>query len=261
MFASCARWTARYTFRPTHPPTHPLTHPLTHSLLKVWAKQIDESLGQAEPHNRCASLRGLLQTEGASGIHKAGGVLADPSAAIALLWMRRSLQFLVHLLHELCEPGTSVAAAMRAAYDAHLEPYHGWVLKQARTCMHMHNAHAYGHAHAHANAHAQCTRGWVLAQAYEAACRATYYATYYVPATYCVSATYYEQAYQVALNSVPKRDEVLHKLFPRVQPSGRHAVFALEARECVVVLSRVVDAMRTLFEELDLEDVRKAPWI
>ena len=99
----------------------------------MWAKQIDESLGQAEPHNRCASLRGLLQTESASGIHKAGGVLADPSAAIALLWMRRSLQFLVHLLHELCEQGTSVAAAMRAAYDAHLEPYHGWVLKQART--------------------------------------------------------------------------------------------------------------------------------
>ena len=87
---------------------------------------------------------------------------------------------------------------MRAAYDAHLEPYHGWVLKQA---------------------------------------------------------------YQVALNSVPKRDEVLQKLYPRVQPSGRHEVFALEARECVVVLSRVVDAMRTLFEELDLEDVRKAPWI
>ena len=43
-------------------------------LRKVWAKQIDESLGQAEPHNRCASLRGLLQTESASGIHKAGGV-------------------------------------------------------------------------------------------------------------------------------------------------------------------------------------------
>ena len=43
-------------------------------LCKVWAKQIDESLGQAEPHNRCASLRGLLQTESASGIHKAGGV-------------------------------------------------------------------------------------------------------------------------------------------------------------------------------------------
>ena len=82
-----------------------------------------------------------------------------------------------------------------------------------------------------------------------------------LPCAHNAPATYYEQAYQVALNSVPKRDEALHKLFPRVQPSERHEVFALEARECVVVLSRVVDAMRTLFEELDLEDVRKAPWI
>mgnify|MGYP004184157619 CR=1 FL=1 len=46
---------------------------------------------------------------------------------------------------------------------------------------------------------------------------------------------------------------------PHLNPTPQ--VFALEARECVVVLSRVVDAMRTLFEELDLEDVRKAPWI
>ena len=42
---------------------------------------------------------------------------------------------------------------------------------------------------------------------------------------------------------------------------GWRLLLSLEARECVVVLSRVVDAMRTLFEELDLEDVRKAPWI
>jgi len=87
---------------------------------------------------------------------------------------------------------------MRAAYDAHLEPYHGWVLKQA---------------------------------------------------------------YQVALNGVPKREEALQKFFPRVQPNERQDVYTLEARECVVVLSRVVDAMRMLFEELDLEDVRRAPWI
>jgi len=140
----------------------------------------------------------LLGTEKASGIHKPGGVLADPSAAMALLWMRRSLQFLVHLLHELCEPGTTVSSAMRAAYDAHLEPYHGWVLKQA---------------------------------------------------------------YQVALNGVPKREEALQKFFPRVQPNERQDLYTLEARECVVVLSRVVDAMRMLFEELDLEDVRRAPWI
>lgn len=162
-------------------------------LRKAWSRQIE-----AETHSRCASLRGLLETEKASGIHKPGGMLADPSAAMALLWMRRSLQFLVHMLHELCEPGIPVSSAMRAAYDAHFEPYHGWVLKQA---------------------------------------------------------------YQVALNGVPKREDALRKFFPRVQPRERHQVYELEARECVLVLSRVVDAMRTLFEELDLEDVRKAPWI
>ena len=167
-------------------------------LRKAWSRQIEESLELAVPHNRCASLRGLLETEKATGIHKPGGILADPSAAMALLWMRRSLQFLVHLLHELCEPGTAVSTAIRAAYDAHLEPYHGWVLKQA---------------------------------------------------------------YNVALNGVPKRHEALQKFYPRLQPHERHEAFALEARECVVVLSRVVDAIRTLFDELDLEDVRKAPWI
>ena len=82
-------------------------------------------------------------------------MLADPSAAIALLWMRRSLQFLVHLLHELCEQGTSVAAAMRAAYDAHLEPYHGWVLKQARTrtCTRTCTCTCTQHIHMHIHIH------------------------------------------------------------------------------------------------------------
>ena len=40
------------------------------------------------------SLRELLETERATGIHKPGAVLHDPSGAIALLWMRRTLQFL-----------------------------------------------------------------------------------------------------------------------------------------------------------------------
>ena len=47
-------------------------------------------------------------------------------------------------------------------------------------------------------------------------------ATYHV-LTVCF-AMYLEQAYQVALSSVPKRDEALRKLFPRVQPSERHEV-------------------------------------
>ena len=288
----------------THPPTHSLTHSLTHSpshpptepptpsLLKVWAKQIDESLGQAEPHNRCASLRGLLQTESASGIHKAGGVLADPSAAIALLWMRRSLQFLVHLLHELCEPGTSVAAAMRAAYDAHLEPYHGWVLKQARTCTctcTMHDAHAHAHAHARAHAQCKCTHGGLLEQASQAAdCVLTMRLPHPMSrptrslSTVCPSVrrpcTSSSRACSPRSGMRSSRSTRNPTPNPAPSPSPNpnstpnstpnpnpkpnpDQVFALEARECVVVLSRVVDAMRTLFEELDLEDVRKAPWI
>ena len=34
-----------------------------------------------------------------------------------------------------------------------------------------------------------------------------------------------------------------------------------EARECIGTLRPLLDAMRALFEELDLEDLRKAPWI
>ena len=40
-------------------------------------------------------MRGLLELERDSGIHGAGGVLADPSAAMAILWLRRSMDFMV----------------------------------------------------------------------------------------------------------------------------------------------------------------------
>ena len=169
-------------------------------LRRSWEKQRDQQIAltpNVEPH-RCASVRGLLEIEAASGMHKAGGVLADPSAAIALLWMRRSLQFLTHLLRGLCDADATPSAAARAAYGVHLEAYHGWVLKQS---------------------------------------------------------------YNVALNTMPRRDEVMQRLYPRVPPVEREAIYALEARECVLVLSRVVDAMRSVFEELDLEDVRRAPWL
>ena len=36
------------------------------------------------------TLRALLAWEKGEGVHKPGGVLADPSAAIALLWTRRT---------------------------------------------------------------------------------------------------------------------------------------------------------------------------
>ena len=45
--------------------------------------------------DKCATLRGLLELERDSGIHGRGGVLADPSAAMAILWLRRSMDFMV----------------------------------------------------------------------------------------------------------------------------------------------------------------------
>ena len=66
-----------------------------------------------------------------SGIHRPGAVLCDPSAAIALLWMRRTLQFLGSCLQGVVdnEPMADVGAT---AYRLELEPFHNWLLKQ--TC-------------------------------------------------------------------------------------------------------------------------------
>eukprot|EP00967_Tisochrysis_lutea_P132628 scaffold231829_cov32-Tisochrysis_lutea.AAC.2 len=41
---------------------------------------------------RVATVRALLEAEKASGVHRPGPILADPSAAMALLWMRRTIQ-------------------------------------------------------------------------------------------------------------------------------------------------------------------------
>ena len=66
---------------------------------RAWSRLSEESVG-AEA--RCATLRGLLEAEVATGVHQTGGVLGDPSAAIAVLWLRRTLQFLLHVLGGLC---------------------------------------------------------------------------------------------------------------------------------------------------------------
>ena len=74
---------------------------------------------------------------------------------------------------------------VRTAYAAHLEPFHGWLL---RNC------------------------------------------------------------YVVALNTLPKRDELLQKLAPGVEPVLRERVCVREARECIGTLRPLLDAMRALFE-------------
>ena len=54
------------------------------------------------------------------------------SAAISLLWMRRSLQFLAAIMRGVADDrkkGDPVSKIAKEAYAEHLEPYHGWLLK------------------------------------------------------------------------------------------------------------------------------------
>jgi len=79
---------------------------------------------------RTPTLRGLLEAEIATKIHRPGGVLKDPSAAIALVWVRRSLAFQTALLEGLTvDRDAALSAVAGEAYKLHLEPHHNWMLK------------------------------------------------------------------------------------------------------------------------------------
>ena len=86
----------------------------------------------------------LLRWEVEQQMHRCGAssevVLADPSAAVALLWLRRSLAFMLGFMRHLQQglhafmDGTrddiDGIAAFRAAYTDELQPYHKWLLRQ-----------------------------------------------------------------------------------------------------------------------------------
>ena len=75
---------------------------------KVWAR-----LGERD--GECvATVRGLLEAEKELGVHRPGAVLADPSAAMALLWMRRTME---------CVSTPSLGTPSRAP-----PPPHGYLL-------------------------------------------------------------------------------------------------------------------------------------
>ena len=87
------------------------------------------------------TIGGLLEVELACGIHRSNGMLADPSAAMGLLWIRRGLEFWVRLFrNELerlrergsidAEPG-DLAKQTARAYDQTVAPFHGWVSRKA----------------------------------------------------------------------------------------------------------------------------------
>ena len=89
-----------------------------------------------EDLGRPSSLRALLEAELRSGMHKpAKGrgeprVLKDPSAAIALVWVRRSVAFQTAVLGAMADDrAASLSVLAGDAYKAHLERYHTWILK------------------------------------------------------------------------------------------------------------------------------------
>jgi hypothetical protein len=110
------------------------------------------------------SIRAILEYEVAKGMHETrelpppgsgaqGAILFDPSAAISLLWLRRSLRFTIELMERLQQAHADLedqralaealspdetpplladptAGCVQAAYDAVIRPFHSWLLRK-----------------------------------------------------------------------------------------------------------------------------------
>jgi len=85
----------------------------------------------AEFQPKCIQLGKVLELEAQQGIHKPGGILQDKSAAMASLWLRRSIAFTTELLQRLLDcPEECCGSSMQAAYNECLKPYHGFLLQK-----------------------------------------------------------------------------------------------------------------------------------
>mmetsp|Transcript_39312 Transcript_39312/g.94596 ORF Transcript_39312/g.94596 Transcript_39312/m.94596 type:complete len:290 (+) Transcript_39312:240-1109(+) len=111
------------------------------------ARDLENNLRKAEAvfarcPGRCKTLASLLELEREAGIHD-GNVLRESSAAMGLLWIRRSLAFQSRLYELSLVPSgdrdDGLGPPRRrlhpkdAAYDSyeeHLSPYHGWMLRR-----------------------------------------------------------------------------------------------------------------------------------
>ena len=103
--------------------------------LRLVAKDLEANLNKAEslfeklPEDG-KSLASLLEAERKSGIHD-GNMLKEDSAAMGLLWIRRSLAFQQNLYASLIPTkGRHPKDAAVLAYDKTLSPYHGWLLQK-----------------------------------------------------------------------------------------------------------------------------------
>mmetsp|Transcript_21446 Transcript_21446/g.45837 ORF Transcript_21446/g.45837 Transcript_21446/m.45837 type:complete len:369 (+) Transcript_21446:112-1218(+) len=105
--------------------------------MRVVARDMEANLDKAEslfkklPKQVGGRLATLLERERESGIHD-GSVLKDDSAAMGLLWIRRSLAFQLDLYSSLIpSDGQHPKDAAMDAYYKTLSPYHGWLLQKA----------------------------------------------------------------------------------------------------------------------------------
>lgn len=104
--------------------------------LRVVAKDMEANLNKAETLFKKLPKEGrylasLLEAERESGIHD-GNELKDASAAMGLLWIRRSLSFQLDLYASLIpQNGQHPKDAAMDAYYTTLAPYHGWFLSKA----------------------------------------------------------------------------------------------------------------------------------
>jgi hypothetical protein len=87
-------------------------------------KKLEFSYQRTPAHHR-KTVTELLEFEKATGVHQLGH-LKDPSGAVALLWIRRSLSCQYRMYGMLLEKRDPVEAAVEA-YIAELRPYNGWM--------------------------------------------------------------------------------------------------------------------------------------
>ena len=104
-------------------------------------KKLRSSGSDSEKARKLQTLLEVLTAEVECGLHKAGGKLADPSAAMGLLWVRRGLAFWARLfaleaarIDKTGEldggPGT-FRQQVQVAYKEVIDPFHGWVSRKA----------------------------------------------------------------------------------------------------------------------------------
>mmetsp|Transcript_12139 Transcript_12139/g.29643 ORF Transcript_12139/g.29643 Transcript_12139/m.29643 type:complete len:347 (-) Transcript_12139:120-1160(-) len=104
------------------------------SALRLVAKDLESNVHKAEKvfkkspkDGKCLS--SLLECEKSRGIHN-GNQLQEKSAAMGLLWIRRSLAFQLDLYASLIHGQVHPRDAAYSAYSKHLSPFHGWALRK-----------------------------------------------------------------------------------------------------------------------------------